>query len=93
MKSVLERLFNGEIRPGEKTNPGTERFRKALRESDAARSSLEESLTEKQRELVDRAFAARAEVTYLECVCIYSEGVRFGMELMSEVNRMGEKDR
>lgn len=91
MKGVFERLFDGEINPGENSNPGTERFRNALRESEAARNALEDTLSAEQREMLDRAFNARAEVTHQECVCVYSEGVRFGVELMTEVYRMGEK--
>lgn len=91
MKRVLERLFDGEINPGENSNPGTEQFRAALRESDAARTALEVTLTGEQKELLAWAINARAEVTHLECVSVYSEGVRFGVELMSEVYRMDEK--
>ena len=52
MTSILERLFDGEINPGENSNPGTERFRNALRESEAARNALEITLSSEQKELL-----------------------------------------
>ena len=89
MKDIFERLFNGEVYPGEKAVPKTDVYRKALRELEAANNNLNAVLDERQKELLKEMLDCWENVKYHEYVCIYSEGVRFGVELMAEVYHMG----
>ena len=89
MKDIFERLFNGEIYPAEKAVPRTDVYRKALRELETANAALENTLDTRQKELLKKMLDCREEVKYHEFVCIYGEGVRFGVELIAQVYHMG----
>ena len=85
MTNIFERLFNGEIYPAEKAVPKTDVYRYALHELEAVNAALESTLDERQKELLKKMLDCREEVKYHEFVCIYGEGVRFGVELMAQV--------
>ena len=89
MKGIFERLFSGEIYPAEKAVPKTDAYREALHELEAANNRLNASLDEGQRKLLKEMLDCRETANYQEYVCIYGEGVRFGVELMAEVYHMG----
>lgn len=84
MKSVFEKLYRGEVRPDSIPGPDTDEYRDALKHSNDAQLALLDSLNEEQKKLLDAAMSARAEISYQENVCLYSEGIRFGMRLMLE---------
>lgn len=89
MKNIFERLFNGEISPSEKAVPTTGAYRQALQELQAANTALNAVLDERQQELLKEMLDCRESVFYHEYVCVFEEGIRFGVELMSEVYHMG----
>lgn len=91
MKNIFQRLFDGKIYPSEQATPKSNAYREALHREQEARGILEDTLTDEQRGLMDSMLSAKDEAAYHEYVSIYEEGVRFGVELMVEVYRMGEK--
>lgn len=89
MKDIFERLFNGEIYPAERAVPKTDAYREALHSLEAANAALGAALTEQQKGLLKEMLDCRESVNHHEYVCIYGDGVRFGVELMAEVYHMG----
>lgn len=88
MKDIFERLFNGEIYPGEKAVPKTDVYREDLHKLETASAALNAVLDERQKKLLKEMLDCWENVKYHEYVCIYGEGVRFGVELTAELYHM-----
>ena len=85
MMDLFERLFWGQFHPGVSTPSDREGYHKALQAAAAAQKALEAVLEDEQKKLLDEAICMRAEVTNQELSCVFSEGVRFGVELMAAI--------
>lgn len=88
--TILEKLYNGEISPCETTVPDTEEYREKLRQKNRIAEELKKALPDDKTELLDRLTALCLSIAEDECKCNYAEGVRFGIDLMIEINRMNE---
>ena len=85
MKSILRRLFDGEISPSEHAAPRTGLYRKLLTDEKNAKDILREMLTREQYNQGKLLVNIKDEIAYQQYACIYGEGVRFGVQLMVEV--------
>lgn len=88
--TILEKLYNGEISPCETAVTDTEEYREKLRQKNQIAEELKKALPADKTELLDRLTALCLSVAEDECKCTYAEGVRFGIDLMIEINRMNE---
>ena len=83
-KTILERLYRGEIFPAEDIVPQSAEYKAAGDMVSALRERLEELLTEKRLDLLDKYDAAVEDIHRLDLQYTYGEGVRFGVRLMLE---------
>ena len=83
-KTLLERLYRGEVFPAEDIVPQSAEYQAAVDKERALRGRLEELLTEKRFDLLDKYDAAVEDIHRLDLQYTYGEGVRFGVRLMLE---------
>lgn len=88
--TILEKLYNGEISPCETAVPETEEYKEKLRQKNQIAEELKKALPADRAELLDQFTALCLSIAEDECKCTYAEGVRFGIDLMIEMNRTNE---
>lgn len=88
--TILEKLYNGEISPCETTVPDMEEYKEKLRQKNQIAEELKKALPADKTKLLDQFQALCLSIAEDECKCTYAEGVRFGIDLMIEINRMNE---
>lgn len=88
--TILEKLYDGEIIPSETAVPDTEEYREKLQKKKQIAEELKKALPADKTELLDQLTALYLSIAEDECKCTYAEGVRFGIDLMIEINRMNE---
>ena len=93
MKSVISRLFESEIFPAETAVPVNAEYRSAIAKVSDTIEDLQETLTMEQNKKLEYIMDANAEIATMESKAYYAEGLRFGVELMIEIYRMGERTR
>ena len=91
MKSVISRLFEGEIFPAETAVPVNNEYRSAIAKVSKTIEELQETLTMEQNKKLDSVMDINAEIATMESKAYYAEGLRFGVELMIEIYRMSER--
>ena len=93
MKSIISRLFEGEIFPAETAVPVNAEYRSAIAKVSNAIEDLQRTLTMEQNKKLDHVMDMNAKIATMESKAYYAEGLRFGVELMIEIYRMGERTR
>ena len=93
MKSVISKLYNGEIFPAETVVPTDSGYRSRVNKVGQEINGLQEVLTREQYKKLENVMDMNAEIVNMENKAIYAEGIRFGIELMIEVYRMDENAR
>lgn len=88
--TILEKLYDGEIIPSETAVPDTEEYREKLKEKNRLAEKIKNVLPAEKSDLVNQLTALCLSIAEDECRCTYAEGVRFGIDLMIEINRMNE---
>lgn len=88
--TILEKLYDGEIIPSETAVPDTEEYREKLQKKTRLAEEIKNALSAEKSELADQLMALCLSIAEDECKCTYAEGVRFGIDLMIEINRMNE---
>ena len=88
--TILEKLYDGEIIPSETAVPDTKEYREKLQKKTRLAEGIKNALSAEKSELVDQLTALCLSIAEDECKCTYAEGVRFGIDLMIEINRMNE---
>ena len=91
MKSIISRLFEGEIFPAETAVPVNAEYRSAIAKVSNTIEDLQETLTIEQNKKLEYIMDANAEIATMESKAYYAEGVRFGVELMIEIYHMSER--
>ena len=91
MKDIITTLFEGEIFPAETAVPVNAEYRSAIAKVCNTIEDLQETLTMEQNKKLEYIMDANAEIATMESKAYYAEGVRFGVELMIEIYRMGER--
>ena len=93
MKSITSRLFEGEIFPAETAVPVNAEYRSAIAKVSNAIEDLQRTLTMEQNKKLEYIMDTNAEIATMESKAYYSDGVRFGVEIMIEIYRIGERTR
>ena len=93
MKSIISKLFEGEIFPAETAVPVNAEYRSAIAKVSKTIEELQETLTMEQNKKLEYMLDTNAEIATMESKAYYAEGVRFGVELMVEIDRMNERTR
>ncbi len=93
MKSVIDKLYDGKIFPAETVVPATDDYRAATHKASKLMDELQEVLTAEQNKKLEDMIDLNMEIIDMENRAIYAEGIRFGIELMIELNRMDESTR
>ena len=93
MKSIISKLYDGEIFPAETVVPATDEYRTITYKMGKSIDELQEVLTAEQNKKLEHMLDMNVAMTDMENRAIYAEGIRFGIELMIEINRMNETER
>lgn len=86
--TILDELYNGNISPAESAVPDSEEYREMLQEKNRIVEELKKAVPTEKLPLVDKLTSLFMSITEEECRCLYAEGVRFGINLMTEVKQM-----
>ena len=89
-KSLLERLYRGEIFPAEDIVPRSKTYRDAEDEQNRCHDQLEEKLSEELVELLEEYKAASEDTHRVHLEHTFAAGVSFGVRLMLEALREDE---
>ncbi len=90
MKSIINKLYDGKIFPAEAAAPATDDYRVATHKASKLMDELQEALTVEENKKLEDMIDLNMEIIDVESRAIYAEGIRFGIELMIELNRMYE---
>ena len=82
---VLEELYLGGIRPGERIGKRNRQYDKALEDTIKAGDSLTASLTPEQRDLFENYMDAQREVNVLTDCETFIYGFKLGAKIMMDV--------
>lgn len=83
-KTLLERLYDGEIFPGEQIVPQSDEYKAAMAERSVHEDKVLEVLPQQFTKLLEDYEAAIEETHHIHLRQTYAEGVRFGFRLMLE---------
>ena len=83
-KTLLERLYRGEVFPSEEIVPSSDEYRAAMKERNALQDRVVEGMSEKQARLLEDYEGVIENVHRLDLQTTYAEGVRFGVRLLLE---------
>jgi hypothetical protein len=87
---ILEDLYVGEVRPGERSGKRNRQYTKALDKAIKSGDALTASLTGQQKELFEAYMAAQREVNILTDVETYIYSFRLGAKIMMDVLTDGQ---
>ena len=87
---VLEQLYIGNVRPGERSFKRNSQYSRALNETVKAGDALTESLNEDQKALFEAYMDAQREVNILTDCETFIYGLKLGAKLMLDVLENGE---
>ncbi len=88
-KTILQKLFDGEIYPSESIICTDPKYRQAAHRLCDTKESFISSLSEKDRKIFDDIESLTVEVHSLYNYECFSEGFRIGVMLMSEIPKSG----
>ena len=88
MKSVLEELYYGNIRPFANRREGSEEKQKVLQKMEDYRNQLLDSLTAEQKHLLEEYESCASEITSKTECEIFIDGFQLGMRLALELLEM-----
>lgn len=91
MKSIISRLFEGEIFPAETAVPVNAEYRSAIAKVSKTIEDLQGTLTMERNKKLEYVMDANAEIATMESKAYYTEGVKFGAELMIEIYHMSKR--
>ncbi len=89
-KSVINKLYDSKIFPAETVVPATDDYRAATYKASKLMDELQEALTAEENKKLEDIIELNMGIIDMESRAIYAEGIRFGIELMIEINRMDE---
>ena len=87
---ILEELYVGDVRPGERSFKRNSQYGRALNESSDALDRLIAVLAEEQKTLLEEFLDAQREVTVLTDAETFIDGFRTGAKIMMDVLMDGE---
>ena len=92
MKSFIEEIYCGNIRPWEKAFVKDSKYQKIAMNFSMAENELINFLDGKEKELFNKLLKLHSDLIELSCREYYAEGVRFGVRLMTDVYENGSKN-
>ena len=87
---ILEELYVGNVRPGERSGKRNSQYRYALDNVIKADDALRATLTEEQKKLFNAYIDAQREVSILTDIETYIYSFRLGAKIMMDVLMDGE---
>lgn len=87
---ILEELYLGGVRPGERTGKQNAQYKKALNEAIKTSDTLIATLTDEQKQLFEDFMDAQREVSILTDVETFIYGFRTGAKIMLDILEDGE---
>ena len=87
---ILEELYVGSVRPGERSGKRNAQYRQALDEIIKADDALRATLTKEQMKLFEAYIEAQREVSILTDLETYIYSFRLGAKIMMDVLTDGE---
>ena len=87
---ILEDLYLGDIRPGERSFKRNSQYAKALEEVVKAGDALTDTLTEKQKEMFEDYMTAQREVNVLTDCETFCSAFKLGAKIMMDVLTDGQ---
>ena len=87
---ILEELYVGSVRPGERSGKCNTQYRQALDDIIKADDALRSTLTEEQKKLFEDYIEAQREVSILTDLETYIYSFRLGAKIMMDVLTDGE---
>lgn len=83
-RTILERLYRGEVFPAEDITLGSDEYRAAMKERCVLEDKVLEGMSERQASLLEKYEGTIEDVHRLDLQYTYAEGVRFGVRFMLE---------
>ena len=90
---MLDMLYDGQIYPAESVKPATEKYQRLNEEKQRQMGELREKLSGDDQQLLDRIDELSDGICDEECRCMFTEGVRFGVGLMRELEELGQQNK
>ena len=87
---ILEDLYNGNVRPGERSFKQNSQYSRALAQAVESGDALSKSLTEEQKKLFEAYMDAQREVNILTDCETFIYSFKLGAKLMLDVLGNGE---
>ena len=87
---ILEELYVGNIRPGERSGKRNVQYRQALDDAIKAEDALRSTLTEEQKTLFTEFMDAQRELSILTDAETFTDSFRLGAKIMMDVLVDGE---
>ena len=87
---ILEELYLGDVRPGDRSFKRNSQYSKALDDVVKAEDSLADGLTEKQKELFEDYMTAQREVNVLTDCETFCMAFKLGAKIMLDVLTEGQ---
>ena len=87
---ILEDLYLGDIRPGERSGKQTPQYTKALDDTIRTSDALAATLTEEQKELFEAFTDAQRELTVLTDIDTFIYAFKLGAKIMLDVLTEGK---
>ena len=85
MKSTIEELWYGDLCPNNEFRRSTQKAKILTQQTAAHRNSLQATLTEQQKELLEKLDECQAELTDINEREIFAHGFRLGARLAMEI--------
>ncbi|MBQ3701731.1 MAG: hypothetical protein II885_03140 [Oscillospiraceae bacterium] len=87
---ILEELYLGGVRPGERTGKQKSQYKKALNEAIKTSDALIATLSDEQKQLFENFMDTQREVSILTDVETFIYGFRTGAKIMLDILEDGE---
>ncbi len=87
---ILEELYLGGVRPGERTGKQNAQYKKALNEAIKTSDALIATLSDEQKQLFENFMDTQREVSILTDVETFIYGFRTGAKIMLDILEDGE---
>ena len=89
---ILEQLYIGNVRPGERSFKRNSQYSRALDEAIKASDALTDTLSEEQKKLFDAYMEAQREVSILTDAETFISSFKLGAKIALDVLQNGEMD-
>lgn len=82
MDDIIRKLYYGKVYPSESVHPISDRYQEIIAQRSKLLVEFREGLNEEQATLFGQIADQSADINDEECLCMFHEGVRFGVAIM-----------